>query len=93
MSEFPFRGFLCLDGWAGRTETPVLVVGETLKRYLIEAIDRMRLDGRMQWLGAGERALVLKTVIRRNPPMPAAREQILFKGWRKAPWINIADER
>jgi hypothetical protein len=39
---------------SGYHETPVLVVGETPKQYRVEAIERMRLAGRMRWLNPGE---------------------------------------
>ena len=29
---------LCLDGWAGRLEYPVEIIGETPKRYRIRAL-------------------------------------------------------
>lgn len=62
--NFPFRGRLCLNGWGGYTETPVLVVGETPKKYRIEALMRMRLGGRYRWLYNGERTLVPKDAIK-----------------------------
>lgn len=56
-SPYPWRGLLCLNGMSGYQETPVLVVGETPKQYRIEAIERMRLAGRMRWLNPSQRAL------------------------------------
>ena len=52
-SPYPWRGLLCLHGMSDYQETPVLVVGETPKPYRIEAIERMRLAGRMRWLNPG----------------------------------------
>lgn len=62
---------LCLDGWAGRSETPVEVVGETPKRYRIAippGSQPVRLGGRHRWLRIGETALVPKTAIKWPPP-------------------------
>jgi hypothetical protein len=64
----PWPGLLCLDGLSGYHETPVLVVGETPKRYRIEAIERMRLAGRVRWLNSGERALVPRYAVKRVVP-------------------------
>jgi hypothetical protein len=47
-------------------ETPVLVVGETPKPYRIEAIERMRLAGRMRWLNPGQPDLVPRYAIKRD---------------------------
>lgn len=57
-------GYLGLDGWAGRREHKVEVIGETPKRYRIRAIERTKLAGRCRWLYAGETALVPKYAIR-----------------------------
>ena len=51
---------------SGYHETPVLVVGETPKQCRIEAIERMRLAGRMRLLNPGERALVPRYAIKRD---------------------------
>lgn len=58
------NGVLGLDGWAGYTEQPVLVVGETPRRYRIRAIAITRLAGRGRYLEAGEETLVPKTAVR-----------------------------
>ena len=55
---------LLLDGWEGRTETPVEVIAETPKRYRIRAIERTRLAGRYRWLMPGEETLVPRTAVR-----------------------------
>jgi hypothetical protein len=61
MSEFPWRGLL--------NDTPVLVVGETPKRYpkryRIETLERIKIAGR--WLAAGQRVTVPKAAVRREP--------------------------
>lgn len=57
-------GYLMLDGWAGRREHKVEVIGETPKRYRIRAVERTKLAGRCRWLYAGETALVPKYAIR-----------------------------
>jgi len=57
------RALLRLRGWHGISETPVLIVGETPKRYRIEAIERTKLAGRNRWLEPGERALVPRAAL------------------------------
>jgi len=42
----------------------VLVIGETQRRYRIEALQAMPLAGRNRHLRAGERALVPRTAVR-----------------------------
>lgn len=66
MGDYPYSAELGLNGWAGLTWTPCLVVGETPKRYRIKAIQRMKLSGRDRWIEAGETALVPKTALRRT---------------------------
>ena len=63
----PRRAVLVLDGWEGRSETPVLVVGYTPKRWRIKAIERTRLAGRHRWLEAGAVALVPTRAVRFSP--------------------------
>ena len=58
------RAKIVLDGWAGRTEQEVWVVGETAKRYRIEAIAKTGLAGRQRSLMPGEQALVPKHAVR-----------------------------
>ena len=67
VKPYPWRGLLCLNGMSGYHETPVLVVGETPKQYRVEAIERMRLAGRMRWLNPGERVLVPRYAIKPDP--------------------------
>jgi hypothetical protein len=58
------QAWLLMDGWEGRTEQAVLVVGETPKRYRIKAVARTKLAGRCRWISAGETALVPKYAVR-----------------------------
>lgn len=57
------EGYIQLDGWGGRTESRVLVIGETPKRYRIQAIARTKLAGRDRYLNAGGTALVPKRAV------------------------------
>ena len=54
---------LHLDGWAGRTKTSVLVIGETPKRYRITTGTPIRLAGRDRWLQPNRVALVPKHAV------------------------------
>lgn len=65
ITAFPFDGVLRLDGWAGRTDVPVQVVGETSKRYRIKLMHDTRLPGRREGR-AGDVVLVPKYAIGRN---------------------------
>ena len=49
---------LWVDSYAGRIKQPVVVIGETPKRYRVRALQRTRLGGRARSLEAGETALV-----------------------------------
>jgi hypothetical protein len=60
-------GYLQLDGWAGRTQQRVEVVGETASRTRIRAITTTRLAGRRRNLQPGEIALVPKYAVRTAP--------------------------
>ncbi|MGA7325447.1 MAG: hypothetical protein WBX25_13395 [Rhodomicrobium sp.] len=57
-------GMLSIDGFHGRTETRVRVIGETLTRFRIQAIERTRVAGRTRYLEPGETVLVPKYAIR-----------------------------
>lgn len=59
----PHFGLLCLDGWHGRSEDRVLIVGETPKRYRIRAIEWTRLAGRRS-IEVGQEALVPKRAVK-----------------------------
>lgn len=58
-----------LDGWAGRTEQAVTVVGETPKRYRVQPVgqERVCLAGRGRSIGPGETALVPKKSVSLRP--------------------------
>ena len=61
----PLRyGYVRVQGWHGTTETRVLIVGETPKRYRIQAINTLKLGGRNRWLDAGCTAFVPKRAVR-----------------------------
>lgn len=62
--SFPFDGLLCLDSFAGRSETPCLIVGETRGSYRIKATQEMKIAGRNRWLCVGEKATVPKSAIK-----------------------------
>lgn len=70
--------WLHLDGWAGHTRQPVIVVGETPTRYRIRVEQVTRLGGFMRNLHPGERALVPRRAITFPPDRPLA------EGW--TPW-------
>jgi hypothetical protein len=53
---------VCLDGWAGRREITVQVVGETPTRYRIKAVVPTKLPRRV--LEKGEEMLVPKHAVR-----------------------------
>lgn len=57
------HAYIQLDGWSGRSETRVLVIGETPKRYRIKAIMRTKLAGRDRWLDEGQTTLVPKRAV------------------------------
>lgn len=59
----PRQAYIQLDGWGGRTETAVLVIGETPKRYRIKAVMRTKLAGRDRYLNAGDTTLVPKRAV------------------------------
>ena len=56
--------FLCFDGWAGARRTPIIIVGETPKRYRIRVEARTKLAGRNRWIEPGETKLVPKSAVR-----------------------------
>jgi hypothetical protein len=64
------RGMLVLEGWAGRTKTPVEIIGVTPKRYRIRAVTRTRLGGRSRWLDVGDTALVPRHAVTDVQPPP-----------------------
>ena len=61
------RAELCFNDWAGFYTKPIVVLGETPKRYRITTppdVDRIRLAGRNRYLHRGQTALVPKTAVR-----------------------------
>lgn len=62
----PWEGFLQFDGWAGRWQSPVRIVGETSAKYRITSDKPVRLAGKNRWLSVGESALVPKHAVRRE---------------------------
>ena len=55
----PYTAFLCLDGWAGRTEQAVEIVADVGRMVRIRAItDRTKLAGARRYIDRGETALV-----------------------------------
>ena len=61
-------GWIQLDGWAGRYQQRVEIVGQTPKRTRIRAIVRTKLAGRQRWLKRGHEALVPKHVVTAKLP-------------------------
>lgn len=57
------QGYVAVDGWAGRHDYAVIVVGETPKRYRIQAVMEMRLPNK-RLLKIGDEALVPKRAVR-----------------------------
>ncbi len=61
------RGVLCLQDWSGYSEQPILIVGETAKRYRIQTPNHqvtVKLSGRSRWLRPGFTALVPKHAVK-----------------------------
>lgn len=59
-------GHLQLDGYAGRTATPVEIISTTRTHYRIKAITRTKLAGRERWLNPGDEALIPHNAVRDN---------------------------
>lgn len=59
-TDAAWPGWLHLDGWQGRTQQAITVVGETPKKYRVTpARDSLvRIGGRRRFIGPGETALV-----------------------------------
>lgn len=58
------QGYVCIDGWGGRHDWAVIVIGETQKNYRIKAVVETKLPGRRRWLSVGDTALVPKYAVR-----------------------------
>ena len=56
-------GALCLDGWAGRREVPVTIIGETMKYYRVILRGECMLPSR-RWGLPGDHVSVPKTAVR-----------------------------
>ena len=56
------KAVVCINGWAGRIESPCYVIGETPKKYRIKADQDIELPRKT--LFAGESALVPKSAVR-----------------------------
>lgn len=57
------QAYVAVDSWSGRHDYAVIVVGETPKRYRIQAVMEMRLPNRKH-LKVGDTALVPKRAVR-----------------------------
>lgn len=58
-------GYLRTDGWAGRMDWAIFIVGETPKKYRIQAaVGDIPMPGRRPSLKFGEKALVPKHAVR-----------------------------
>lgn len=59
-------GVLLLDSYAGRNEWPVVIVGETPRRFRVkpDGVNPVRLAGPNRWLQPGDTALVPKHSVR-----------------------------
>jgi hypothetical protein len=67
----PRRGVLMIDNWAGRSYQPVIIEGETPKRYRVRAVDeKLRLPLRGNGVRIVYRSgtvLVPKSAVRLDP--------------------------
>lgn len=59
---------VCTEGWAGRIESPCIVVGETKAGYIVRSDQQIYLPGRI--LEPGKKAVVPKRAIRFTPNDP-----------------------
>ena len=58
--------FLCIEGYAGRIEQPVEIVGETRTKYRVRSDRRLRLGGGYRWAEPNTVVLVPKRAVRVN---------------------------
>jgi hypothetical protein len=63
------RAVIALDGWAGRIDVPVTVLGATRTRYRVRLEEEARLPGRRH-RAAGAVVLVPKHAVRWPGPPP-----------------------
>lgn len=66
MTERP--GVLHMDGWAGRVEYPVTIIGETPKRFRVRLLMGTRLPGRREGY-PGDVLLVPKSAVTDDEPI------------------------
>lgn len=61
------KAIVAVDGWAGRSEIPVIIIGETPKRYRVrlDSDKPEKLAGRNVWRQPGEVFLVPKYAVRK----------------------------
>lgn len=59
----PWLAWLHLEGWSGRSKSPVIVVGETSTKYRIRTEKACVIAGRNRMLSVGETVLVPKRAI------------------------------
>lgn len=72
MADVTRTALLRMDGWAGRHDYAVVVVGETPQRYRIKLppqTDPIRLAGGGRWLRCGQSALVPKHAVAFDSPV------------------------
>lgn len=69
MNRKPYNRFSCylaylnIDGWHGVIPQQILVVGQTPKKFRIQAIIVTKLAGRGRYLDPGQRTLVPKHAV------------------------------
>jgi hypothetical protein len=77
------KGFLCINSWAGRTETPCVILRETPKRFVIRLEADCALPGRNRRGIKAEEIRVARYSIRREvgiQPFSAERAQSGHQG-------------
>jgi hypothetical protein len=60
--ERPMKAMVCLQSWAGYTEHPVEIIGETRTRYRVRALESFKLPRR--WIHKDGVALVPKHAVK-----------------------------
>lgn len=85
--ELERKAWLHTMSFAGSVKTPILVVGETPKRYRVRLVERTKLPGREKWGAAGDVVLVPRSSVSfreqgEAPPAerPVAATVLLRKG-------------
>jgi len=59
--------YLNLNSWGGLSSYRIEVIGETPKRFRIQAITKTKVAGRQRWLKPGDTTLVPKHAITTEP--------------------------